>query len=269
MASRARMQIRPQYVIRVSLTLIALAIRGPGRAQEARPSPFGPGETLTYEIRWSVFSAGEVVAALSKSGEGAGDPYEVKTSAHSRGFASLLFKVDDEVHSRFDPGTVCSQQISKKINEGRRHKDIRVVFDAARKLAILDERDLADPKAPLKHAENEIPACVQDVITAVYFVRSRPLHVGQQILVAVNDGSKTRQVVAEVQARERIETPLGNRTAFRVETKVFGELYRRKGRMLIWFSDDEQRLPLRIKAVISVGVITGNLKSVTNEGPKP
>jgi hypothetical protein len=33
--------------------------------------------------------------------------------------------------------------------------------------------------------------------------------------------------------------------------------------MLIWFSDDAQRLPLRVKAIISVGAITGTLKSVT------
>jgi hypothetical protein len=33
--------------------------------------------------------------------------------------------------------------------------------------------------------------------------------------------------------------------------------------MLIWFSDDEQRLPLRIKAAIAVGTITGTLRSVS------
>jgi hypothetical protein len=33
--------------------------------------------------------------------------------------------------------------------------------------------------------------------------------------------------------------------------------------MLIWFSADERQLPLRIKAMISVGSITGTLRSVT------
>ena len=62
---------------------------------------------------------------------------------------------------------------------------------------------------------------------------------------------------------------MGRRFAFRVEPTVFGGLYKRKGRMLIWFSDDPQRLPLRIKAVISVGTIVGELQSATQSPAKP
>jgi hypothetical protein len=35
--------------------------------------------------------------------------------------------------------------------------------------------------------------------------------------------------------------------------------------MLIWFSDDQERLPLRIKAMMLVGTITGNLVSVKKQ----
>jgi hypothetical protein len=263
------MKLRPRPTLLISLALAALSGLSPGRAQDAKPSPFGPGESLTYEVTWSVFSAGDVVATLHKAGGTAEDPYEAITTARSRGFASLLFKVDNEFHSVFDPQTLCSRQISKKINEGHRRRQGQIVFDSARRLAVLDERDLADPNAPPKHAENEIPACVQDVVSAFYFVRHQNLQVGQELVVPVNDGSKTHQVAVEVQARERITTRLGSRAAFRVEPRVFGELYRRKGRLLIWFSDDEQRLPLRVKAMTSVGTITCTLKSVTTEGAAP
>jgi hypothetical protein len=61
---------------------------------------------------------------------------------------------------------------------------------------------------------------------------------------------------------------------FRVEPKVFNGLFQRKGRMLIWFSTDHQRLPVRIKAMISVGSLTGTLRSITRQPaeaspPKP
>jgi hypothetical protein len=256
------MRRQSQAGIVVSAAFVALVNLNLGRAEQTK-LPFTPGETLTYEITWKVFSAGEVIASLKKVGEASRDDYEVKAAARSHGFASLLFKVENEFDAVFDPQTLCSHQIFKRVNEGRRHKETHIAFDAARRLAILDERDLADPTAPPKHAENEIPACAQDIVSAFYFIRRQPLHVGRQLIVNINDGSKTRQVLVDVQARERIETPLGSRIAFRVEPKVFGGLYRRKGRMLIWFSDDEQRLPLRVKAMISVGTITGTLKSVT------
>ena len=232
-----------------------------GATDPAPPLPFSPGETLTYDVTWSIFPAGEVTATLTRVAGSSPETYEVITRAQSQGFVSLLYKVDNEFHSVFDPRTFCSQEIHKKTNEGSRHKDTRIVFDSARRLAVLDERDLSKPNSPPKHAENEIPTCVTDVVTAFYYVRRQPLRVGEQVRLPINDGAKTYDVSVEVQAREEIQTPLGARFAFRVEPKVFGGLYKRKGRMLIWFSDDEQRLPLRIKASMSVGTITGTLRS--------
>jgi hypothetical protein len=249
------------------LATLLLAGQIPPAAEDARRLPSAPGETLTYDVTWMIFPAGQVTATLARVEGGSPETYEVITTARSQGFVSLLYNVQNEFRSRFDPQTTCSKQILKKINEGRRHRDTRIVFDGTRKLAILDESDPTKPDAPHKHAENEIPSCVTDVITAFYFVRRQPLRVGEQIRLPINDGAKTYEVSVEVQAREQIQTPLGTRAAFRVEPKVFGGLYTRKGRMLIWFSDDDQHLPLRIKASITVGTITGTLRSVSPVAP--
>jgi hypothetical protein len=234
---------------------------------EAGPAPFTAGETLTYDLTWQIFPAGTVTATLTRSGQGPQNPYQVTAVAQSRGFVSLLYGVQDEFRSLFDPETGCSERISKKISEGRRRKETEIVFDSARKRAILDEHDLGKPGSPAKHSENEIPPCVEDVVAAFYYVRRQPFRVGEQIRLPINDGSKTSDVRVEVQAREKVETPFGTRQAFRVEPTVFGGLLKRKGRMLIWFSDDEKRLPLRIRAMISVGAITANLKSITTGSP--
>ena len=233
-------------------------------AQE-KVAAFAPGEKLTYDVLWSIFSAGEVSATLRSVDGSSKDAYEVVTAAHSQGFVSLLYSVQNEFHSLFDPESSCSRSISKTINEGRRRKETRILFDSQRRLAILDERDLSRPKDPPKHAENEIPPCVEDVVTAFYFLRRQNFQVGKPIKLPVNDGSKTYDVTVEVQAREPVQTPLGNREAFRVEPRVFGGLYKRKGRMLIWFSDDAQHLPLRIKFLIAIGSLTGTLRSVSQQ----
>ncbi len=229
--------------------------------------PFTPGEKLTYDVVWSVFHAGEVTATLQRKVEGASDTYEVTTTARSEGFVSLLIDVDNELHAVFSPQTLCSDRIHKRINEGHRHKDTQIVFDGIRKLAILDERDLSQPGAPAKHAENEIPPCVEDVVTAFYYLRRQHMEVGHTIELPVNDGNKTQRVVVEVQAREKVQTPTGTFDTFRVEPKVFNGLFQRKGRMLIWFSSDPQHLPVRIKAMISVGSLTGTLRSITHQAP--
>ncbi|HET7841757.1 MAG TPA: DUF3108 domain-containing protein, partial [Terriglobia bacterium] len=109
----------------------ALAL-GPGRMRAEDPAPASfmvPGETLSYDVTWSVFPAGRVVATLIAPPKGSGGNYEVKTTAESRGFVSLLYDVEDEFHSFFNPTTLCSQSISKKVSEGRRHKQTNIQFD--------------------------------------------------------------------------------------------------------------------------------------------
>src|SRR5579875_486700 len=253
---------------RASLLVVA-AVCGAAVARQPAtgPLPFAPGEQLTYQVAWSIFPAGEVVSSIKQAGSGLGDPYEIDTAARSTGFVSLLFNTDDHYQSIIDPNPLCSREISKTVNEGRRHKDTRIVFDSARKLALLTERDMSRSDHPVKRAQNAIPACVEDIVAAFYALRRAPLHVGSQLDIPVNDGSKTQVVVADVQAREQIKTPFGTREAFCIEPRAIGGLSKRKGRMLIWISDDGQRLPLRIKAMMLIGTITGNLVSVTRTNP--
>jgi hypothetical protein len=260
---------RRVFVLLFALLLITLAA---GTAQNPH-EPFTPGETLTFDVMWTVFRAGEVTATLRKSGEGEHDAYEATATARSEGFVALLFAVDNVFRATSSAQTLCSEGIVKKVNEGHRHKDTHIAFDYARKLALLDERDLNLPQAPPKHAEYDIPPCVEDVVTAFYYLRRQHLEMGHTIELPVNDGSKTQRVIVEVQAREKVQTPMGTFDALRVEPKVFNGLLKRKGRMLIWLSADERQLPLRIKAMISVGSITGTLRSVTyqkqNAPPAP
>ncbi|MHB8652314.1 MAG: DUF3108 domain-containing protein [Terriglobia bacterium] len=250
-------------MIKISVALLIITSVSPGRAQAPGHFPFAPGETLTYDVNWSIFTAGRVVATLLKPGNGGTDPTEIITTARTQGFASLLFKVQDDFDSFFNPQTLCSRRILKKVNENNRRREISIVFNTDRGVAVQDDRDLNTPKAPPKHVENKISGCVEDIVTAFYFLRHQPLRVGQDIHVTLNDGGQTHDVTVEVQAREQLHTALGNRMAFRLEPKIFGTLYNKKGRLLVWLSDDAQRLPLQIKMTISVGTITGNLKSVT------
>lgn len=254
---------------KLGVGLALLLACGPLSAQApaGAPLPFAPGETLTYNVTWSVFPAGQVTATLKQIGSGPEDAYEVDTTAHSSGFVSLLFSLNNHYRAIFDPRTLCSREIYKTVNEGRRHKQTHIVFDAARKVAMLDEVDLGKAGHPVKRATNAIPGCVEDILTAFYYLRRQPMYVGERIRLPVNDGSTTHEVVVDVQQRAQIQTPLGLREAVRVEPRALGDLYKRKGRLLIWFSDDKERLPLRIKAMLRVGAITGNLVSVSPNPP--
>jgi hypothetical protein len=249
-------------LVYVFFSVVPLLMLAAGRAQILH-DPFSPGETLTYDVMWTIFRAGMVTATLQKADEGNHNVFEAVATARSEGFVPLLFDVNDVFRATSSAQTLCSDGITKKVNEGHRHKETQIAFDYSRKQAVLNERDLSQPQAPPKHAESDIPPCVEDVVTAFYYLRRQQLEVGHTIELPVNDGSKTQRVIVDVQAREKVQTPMGTFDAIRVEPRVFNGLLKRKGRMLIWFSADQRQLPLRIKAMIAVGSITGTLRSVT------
>lgn len=248
---------------RAGLAALLLVMTAAPAAAQNPPTPFGPGETLTYDVTWTVFRAGVVTTNLHTIQEKDHEAYEITATALSEGFVNVLFAVNNVFRAVSDPETLCSQGITKKVSEGRRQKDTHITFDYTRKLALLDERDLTQPKAPPKHQEFEIPPCTEDIVTAFYYLRRQRMEIGHNIELPVNDGSKTQQVVVDVQAREKVQTPMGTFDAIRVEPKVFNGLLKHKGRMFIWLSAEPRQLPLRIKAEITVGSITGTLRSVT------
>ena len=223
--------------------------------------PFSPGEKLRYTVQWRLFPAGHAELSLAKEGTQAGR-WKATARVQSTGYVSNLYKVEDEYQSTFHNPTFCSDRIRKIIHEGERHREVSLQFDQSKGMAILRERDTAS-NAPPRQEQFAIPACVHDILSALYYARTLPLDVGETFEIPLNDGSRTAQVRVEVQAREEIQTAIGTFPAIRVEPDVFSaNLFQEKGRMFIWFSDDVNRLPVQLKVQIPAGTITASLTGI-------
>ena len=189
--------------------------------------------------------------------------------ADSTGYVSNLYKVADEYTSTFSRRRFCSVGIQKTIHEGDRHREVNVRFDPQRRLGFLQERDL-EGSAPPRQEQFPIPECVHDILSALYYVRSLPLATGETFDFSLNDGGRTISIQLEVQAIEEVETEIGTFEAFRVEPDVFsGQLFQQQGRMFVWFSTDERRIPVQLRAQIGIGTIGASLVSIEREREVP
>ena len=249
----------------VGLLLGALWVTGSGDSASAvgsKPS-FGPGEKLKYEVRWRMIPAGE--AELTIGTDSLPSHWKVSAKANSTGYVSNLYKVEDEYTSTFHNATFCSSGIRKLINEGDRHREVTLQFDQRRQRALLRDRDADGDTAP-KQVQFAIPECVHDILSALYYARTRPLEVGQSFEFSLNDGSPTIQIHAEVQAIEEVQTEIGKFETIRVEPDVFaGHLFKGKGRLFVWFTNDANRIPVQLKAQTELGTITALLVGVEQE----
>ena len=141
-------------------------------------------QTLSYGVDWRVFPAGTATFHL----ESDGTTQRVQANGDSIGAVSLLFKVVDRFQSSFDRRTGCSQTFAKQLQEGRRQIVSTLQFQYGAHKQVLDEKNLV--KGTSRHLESPIPACVSDLMSAIFIAGAQPLEVGQNFTLPIADAMR-------------------------------------------------------------------------------
>jgi hypothetical protein len=216
------------------------------------PVPYAPGELLTFSIDYGPVNAGE--ASLEVRDilvSGGRDCYRVESKARSNRVFSAFYMVRDKVVSHIDRATLFSRYFSKRLREGDYRKNIAIRFDHDAGLArYADGRDL------------EIEPGVHDILSAFYFVRTLDLEPGHSTFIHTHSSHKNYDLEVKVHGRETISVPAGKFDCYKVEPIILGEgLFQFEGKLTIWLSADQRRLPVLMKTKVKVGAIDASLKS--------
>ena len=217
---------------------------------------FPVGQTYVYGAEWRVFNAGLATLRMEKSGQ----ENRIVATADAAGTISLLYHVQDRLESFFDPASFCSHNTSRHIEEGFRRVESRITFDYQHGKALLDHKNIK--KKESKHEEHDIPGCVTDMLSSVYYVASLPLLPGKTYSFPINDGGATLTVLAHVEGREQIKTPAGTFKTIRVQPETASGALRDKGKIWVWYSDDAARVPVQMRARMAWGTLTFSLLRV-------
>ena len=269
-----------------SLLLLPLLLLNPllfvgSSAMHRRPAEvFPPGETLVYEVRWEppiwIFfippiTAGEILAHFQEQyrfDERAA--HRITATAVSSGpFPRLTgITVNDSFESVVDAERFCSMKMTKKLREGKRQRDIFLTFDNRTRRGRYEAFDVSkNPRIQLKNEDlPNLPECVQDVLSAIFFTRLQELAPGIQFPIAIGDDGRVKPIEVRVLQKEPVDV-LGRRIpALKLEAKsVFGGLFKEGGSFYVWFSDDVQKMPLQFEAKVKLGKVSGSLKQIKRE----
>jgi hypothetical protein len=217
------------------------------------------GQTYVYSVEWHLFNAG---TASVKLGLDAGQQH-VTAIANSAGVANALYKVQDHFEAFFDPRTFCSQRVSKHTEEGSHARQAELRFDYSRNKSVLDEKNLKTGEQ--KHVENDLPGCVSDVVTGFYYVASLPLQPGNTYTFPVNDGNKTTEVRARVEARDQVKVPAGAFQTLRVRAEATSGALQGRGTVWAWFTDDANHTPVQMRSKLGWGTLMFRLQRIEKQ----
>ncbi len=224
------------------------------------PVPFGSGETLVYTIAWLKIEGGEMTLRTARETTSDGVPvHRMTLVATSNDYVSKFYPVRDLYETWIDARDFQPLRFEKHAREGRYESDEVEEFDLARRIGSWRE-----DRTPL-------PERVQDIISSFYFLRAQPLVVGQDVRVDMFSRGKVYKLKAAVLEKERVETEAGVFDAFKLQPQLREnetDEDRNRGKLFLWFSDDERRLPVMAKTVMPIGSVTARLRKVT-AGTKP
>lgn len=230
-------------------------IAAPSIARPRSDWQFPTGQTYVYAAQWRVFNAGVATLRMEKAGR----ENRIIGTADAAGAVAVLYHVQDRFEAFFDPASFCSRNLSRHIEEGFRRVESTVTFDYAKGKAVLDQKNLK--KNETRHEEHEIPSCVTDVLSGIYYAASLPLEPGRSFTFPLNDGGTTVNVNLRVEAREQVKTPAGTFNTVRVQPEASSGVLKEKGRIWIWYSDDTH-VPVQMRARMYWGTLTFTLQQI-------
>jgi len=237
-----------------------------------RNRAFEFGEHLTFKIRYGFIRAGtaemKVMAKIDSSGR---KLYHIQTTARSLSSFDWIYKVDDVVNSFVDFRGFYPLRFEKKLREGSYKADLFVDYFHQDSLARVEFIRIDKNRKP-KIYTVRIPPFVQDILSAFYFIRTQDLEVGQPIFLSNHEKDKVYDLEVRILKRETVKVSAGKFRCLEVEPMLQGDeaLFKQKGKMTIWLTDDERKIPVLMKTKIIVGSITTELidiKGVTKDIP--
>ena len=222
-------------------------------------SAFTTGEYFKFRIHYGVVNAGYATLEVKEATKNNKKVHHVVGKGYTTGMTKFFFKVEDLYESYFDKTTGKPYQYVRKIDEGGYTKNQEGFFNQDNNTVTVKDYKKKSTKT-FSVTEN-----VQDIVSTFYYLRNHPkvdnLAVGESITVDMFFDDEVVKFKLKFIGRENLKTKFGT-----VPTMIFrpyvqaGRVFKEEESLTVWISDDENKVPLRIKASLAVGSLKADLE---------
>ena len=213
---------------------------------------FTLGEKLTFSVNYGFVTAGIAVMEISKIKTIAGrKTYQINFKVRTTSTFDVFYKVRDRYATYLDVKGLFPWRFEQHIREGGYTRDFSAFFDQRH------------GKVRTSEGAYKIPKYVHDIISALYFVRTinfNNFKPGDKVHLENFYKDKTYPLDIVYHGKETIEVEAGTFNCIVVEPLVEkGGLFKSKGNILVWLTDDSIKMPVKVKSKIVIGSINADL----------
>lgn len=223
-----------------------------------RGLPFGPGEHLEFGVTYGPIRAGTATLEVRDMRRYRDRLcYHFVSQAKSAPVFDSVYKVRDRIDALVDHEGFHTWQYRKRQREGGYSADYEIQYDPVESRATY-----ADGRA------FPIPERALDALSAFYFARLQPLSENAEFYIPHHSDRKTFYLRVGVLRRETVEVPAGEFDCWVLEPLVRDAgPFKHQGRVTVWITADERRMPVLMKSSVGVGSIAVSLERMTSGAP--
>jgi hypothetical protein len=214
---------------------------------------FGVGERLVFDVNYGLITAGEAIMQIPAYDSISGRKcYRVEFAVNSLPSFSWIYKVEDRYLTFIDVETIAPWRFEQHIREGSYRRDFVAEFDQVRRLAITPD------------SVYQVPEYVHDIMSAFYYARTidySGFQPGQGVTLYNFYKDKSHELFVRFLGRQELEVEAGTFRTIVVEPLVTeGGLFKSEGRVVVWLTDDERKMPVRVNTKVIIGSIDSELR---------
>lgn len=247
-----------KYIFRSIIVLIVAAVSIQSTTLQ-EDSSFKAGEWFKFRIHYGIFNASYATLELKDAYLNDRWVYHSVGYGETTGLARLFFKVEDTYESYFDKFNNRPYKFIRKIDEGGYTKDLEINFNYDNRKA-----EVQDHKRD-KTSELDMPYGIQDLISAFYYLRDNVdvdnLAKGDAVDIdMIFDDDEVFKFQLKYLGKEVIKTKFGKVECLKFRPYVQdGRVFKEKESLTLWVSNDDNKIPLRVKADLRIGSLAADL----------
>ncbi len=225
-----------------------------------RNTCFKDGEKLTFRVYYNLnfvwINAGNVHMNVIADELNGHKVHHITGDGKTAKSYEWVYKVKDKYETYIDRETMLPLRFVRNVNEGGFKINQDVKFNQRKGEALSNK--MMYP----------IPHCTQDVLSAIYFARNidySKYQPGDKIPFTLFLDDKVYSLYIKYIGKEEIHTKMGRYKAIKIAPLLIeGTIFKGGEKMLVWITDDDNHLPLRVDSPILVGSIKVDLIDYEN-----
>lgn len=221
--------------------------------------PFWVGETVVHDVHYFKISAGALTMKVDKMAQVNGrKAYQFVTTIQSYPtFSSMIYAADDKAVTLVDFEDLVPRVFSLHVKETSQLREGRSIFDLENRRAKYWEKKITEKSGiEEKNQDWEILPYSQNVFSAIFYMRLFAWETGKEYAFRVADAEQNLVFKGTALRREVLETEIGPYKSVVVKAEIMTKgVFTPVGDILIWLSDDDRKIVLRIESKIKIGTL--------------